>query len=70
VAGGQKPVKSFHPVQIVMPQANSQKIKGFGNHYFTPTGSKQQLIHAVNGHYFTIGGQSHPQFAAGPYYWP
>jgi Ni/Co efflux regulator RcnB len=69
-AGGQKPVKLVHPVQLTVPQGPQQKIKGFGNHYFTPNASKQQLIHAVNGHYFTIGGQSHPQFAVGPYNWP
>ncbi len=65
-AGGKKLVNVLQPA----PKSGQQKIKSFGNHYFTPMASKQQLNHAVNGHYFTIGGQSHPQFAAGPYYWP
>ena len=67
---GPRTLKPAQPVLLVKPQVKQQKIKNFANHYFTPMASKQQLIHAVNGHYFTIGGQSHPQFAVGPYYWP
>ena len=66
---GPRTLKPAQPVLLVKPQVKQQKIKNFANHYFTPMASKQ-LIHAVNGHYFTIGGQSHPQFAVGHYYWP
>jgi hypothetical protein len=70
---GPSPVKLAHPVPGLVahkPQVSLPVFKNAaGNHFLAPN-AHPQLIHPLNGHYFSFGGHSFPQFAVPVYQWP